>query len=501
MKKILCLIIILYLLPITNANPQNLSIEPTDSWMYESLNILNHYTPPDYFASQRPFWRDKLAKYIAKRVDYTAKDAPPVYKWECKRLINEQRSRSNLPISRENTPLWLKISPYSLNHFINQDEPLYRLGFKGEAALNIDQHFFAQLRGRLENKGELDSFAKVRKWKDKLTGYFNYALLGYRYKSIRLTFGRTFRAWGPWDNDRLLISTNSPSYNQISIGITTKKLAFLYWTAKLDHYQDRDGQRINRFFAAHRLAFKPHCRLELGLSETVLYGRKNSGWEFYYLNPILPFYWEQYNNKIDDNVYMGLDLTWWATTGLIIYGELLIDDFQIDFVSEPHQIGFNLGFSQIGLFLSPNLQIMADYTQIRNTVYTQNKFYNVYAHDRVVIGSSLGTDADRLRYKLTYHATPFLRVSLGGHYDRKGEGRYWDEYPQSVPDEEKFPSGRVQNRYDNYLEIEYLRGATVQGYLKIGYLAIKNVENQPENLYSPYISINLLCHFRQLFML
>ena len=146
-------------------------------------------------------------------------------------------------------------------------------------------------------------------------------------------------------------------------------------------------------------------------------------------------------------------------------------------------------------------RIMADYTQIRNTVYTQNKFYNVYASEGVVIGSSLGTDADRLRYKLTYHAAPAWRVSLGGQYDRKGEGRFWDEYPQGVPDQEKFPSGRVQKRYDNYLGVDFLKGAEVEGYLKIGYMAIKNVDNRTGNFYSAYISFNLLLHFKQLFIL
>jgi len=494
MKKYLIIVIILCLVPISDVVSQNFSVEPTDSWVYESWKILNHYQPPDYFANQRPYWRDLLIKYTMSSEARMAS----LSQWEYERIKEETFSREQY---QNKTPLWLKISPYSLNHFIDEDKPLYRIGLKAEAIMNISDQFFLQLRGRMENKGDLDSFARVRKWKDKITGYFDYALLGYKYKSIRITWGRTFRAWGPWDNDRLLISTNSPAFNQISFEFNHKWLAFQYWTAKLDHFTDSEGMRINRFFAAHRLAFKPWKRLEIGLSETVLYGRKESGWELYYLNPILPFYWEQYNNRIDENIYMGADLTWYVRPGLIIFGELLLDDFQIDFVSEPQQIGYNIGFSEIGLLLSPQLQIAMDYTQIRNTVYTQNKFYNIFAHEGVVIGSSLGTDADRLRYKLTWHAASMLRIALGGQYDRKGEGRFTDIYAQGIPDQEKFPSGLVQKRFDNYLELSVLKGSTLEGYLKIGYVDIKEVDNQPGNFHSPYISLNLLYHIKHLFLL
>jgi hypothetical protein len=499
MKKYLIIVIILCLFPISDVISQNFSIEPTDSWVYESWKILNHYKPPDYFANQRPYWRDMLIDYSSRH--FESEKTSKILQWENERLLFEKRSRPTGALNNKKTPLWLKVSPYSLNYFIDKDKPLYRFGLKAEAVMQINEQFFMQLRGRMENKGDLDSFAKVRKWEDKITGYFDYALLGYKYKSIRITWGRTFRAWGPWDNDRLLISTNSPAFDQISFEFSHKWLAFQYWTAKLDHFTDSEGTRINRFFAAHRLAFKPWKRLEIGLSETVLYGRKESGWELYYLNPILPFYWEQYNNRIDENIYMGADLTWYVRPGLIVFGELLLDDFQIDFVSEPQQIGFNIGFSEIGLVLSPQLQIALDYTQIRNTVYTQNKFYNVFANEGVVIGSSLGTDADRLRYKLTYHATPLLRIALGGQYDRKGEGRFTDVYSQGIPDQEKFPSGRVQKRSDNYLEVSVLKGAILEGYLKIGYVDIKKIDNQPGNFYSPYISLNLSYHIAHLFLL
>ncbi|MBD3218752.1 MAG: hypothetical protein GF310_10775 [candidate division Zixibacteria bacterium] len=487
-----------------------MSIEPADSWVYESLDLLSHYKQPLYFQNQRPYWRDMILNGPGNNYEdrnyyidalTSVNFGNRVADWEYKRIRKELDHIRTFWKALKGEMLRLKITPYSLNHFENDESPLYRIGMKAEGTINFFNSVFLQLRGRFENKGHLDSFAKVRRWGDKLTSHFDYALLGYKYKDFRFTIGRTFRAWGPEDNDRLLLSTNSPPFNQISTEYSGKWLAFQFWAAQLDQFLDPEGDKWNRFFSAHRLVVKPHKRLEIGLSETVLYARENAGWDLMYLNPLLPFYVEQYNNRIDDNIYMDIDFTWYPVDGLKLYGELLIDDFQIDFVSESHQVGFNLGISELGLFLSEYLQLEIDYTQIRNSVYGQNKFYNVFSHEDVIIGSSLGTDSDRLRYRATYHTNPFLRISIGGEYRRKGEGRYdTAEYP--APKGLDFPSGIVENEWDNYLRFDILKGTIIEGAVTAGYRSIENLDNADgESLDSPYLSVNIFYHFKQLFLL
>lgn len=476
-----------------------ISVIPTDSWEYYSFEIASMYKLPNFFANQRPFWNQYLLLYADP---YDSRLANPVAYWELRRLFSELFMWGKKPITDESgVPLWLKASPYTIDRFIKKDQPLYRAGFKTEAVVNFYDKFFIQLRGRLENKGQLDSFAKVRRWKDKFTGYFDYALLGYKFKKFRFTVGRTFRAWGPEDNDRLLISTNSPAFDQISMDFEGKSVAFQFWATKLDRFYDSEGNSLNRFFSAHRIAFKPYRGLEIGLSETVLYARKESGWELYYLNPILPFYWEQYNNRIDDNIYWGLDFTWYAMPGMKVYGELLIDDFQIDFISEAQQLGFNIGIVELGRLISKYLQIKVDYTQIRNTVYGQNKIYNIFTNSGVIIGSSLGTDADRLRYALTYHATPYLNISAGGEIRRKGEGNIYDTSVYPAPKGQKFPTGVVEKTYDNYLQAHILYKTSIEGRITAGYQKIKNVDHASGDFDSPYFSINLLYHFKIFFLL
>lgn len=473
------------------SSPAYYSMEPTDRWTHNSFNLLLLYSLPQGFVNERPYCHEQFYDQIQHYFEtLKEKKTNPVTTWEAERLYRGLQEFPEMSSASTVSSLF-RFTPYSLNSFEDKAEPLFRYGLKGEVIFHFASNLFMQVRGRLENKGHLDSFAKVRRWEDKLTGYFDYALLGFRHRHFDFTIGRTLRAYGPHDNDRLLISTNSPAFDQISMSYSNSWLSFSYWTTRLNSFHDADSNKINRYLAAHRLAIKPHKRLEIGMTETVLYGREGSGWELYYLNPLLPFYWEQYNNRIDDNIYWQMDFSWFAMDGLKLYGELLIDDFQIDFVTEPHQLGFNLGFSELGLLLSDYLQIEADYTQIRNTVYGQNKFWNVFANEGVVIGSSLGTDADRLRYRITWHHSPLLRFAVGGSFDRKGEGRYDNRDAYPAPQDQPFPSGTVQERWDNYFQVHLFNNHQFELLARGGYRHIDNLNNMDSDFHTYYLTLNI----------
>ena len=235
---------------------------------------------------------------------------------------------------------------------------------------------------------------------------------------------------------------------------------------------------------------------EIGLSETVLHGR-SSGPEWHYLNPFIPYYWEQYNNWRDDNIYMGADFVWWPFEGTRTYGELMIDDFQIDFVSEPHQYGFDLGVSKLGLADFKRLRADLQYTHIRNYVYGQARPYNIFTNEGVIIGSSLGPDSDRFRYSTGYAASPDITVTAGGAFTRKGEGRVTDRQDMLLPKHKNFPSGTVEKKLLNYIRFSYLHGFAFDLQIEAGYYHISNLANTCEKLDSPYVNIFIQYDFQR----
>jgi hypothetical protein len=243
------------------------------------------------------------------------------------------------------------------------------------------------------------------------------------------------------------------------------------------HYR-LSGFSAKRYLSGHRINLKLKFGLEMGVSEVVLYGGKDRDLEPYYVNPLLPFYGEQHNRRKDDNILWGFDLTLSSFKNKEVYFELLVDDFQYDFESEPHQTGFQLGLKYADPFGLERSWFNAEYTKVNNWVYGQNKPWNVYTYHGRGIGSVLGPDADRWHLGLLYHLTRELDLAFSAEYRRKGEGRIDVAQTSAVPYSEKFPTGLVEYTSQHRLTLTYQPGARFKLDLWLGHLRIKNLDNQ-----------------------
>jgi len=493
-KALLALVLSLSLLVMSNADASELSPVPTDSWHYDELDwvLLNPPTKSEFHVSSRPFIRADILSIIPESYS----DQTPQISWKADKL-KYGMARDYWLRSEDHkqggggVDVRLRSTPYFRSEYSDTLKPSYRVGFLQEVDVLLSDKLSLLIRGRLEDEGDKDPQFRGRRWEDKLTGYFDYGVVTFRSGGLTLQLGRSFRIWGAGDTDRLLISGNSPAFDQLYADFRYKRVMFQTFTARItDYYVDTDTT-VARYFAGHRISFKPRRNIEIGLSETVLYGRRGTGIEWYYLNPFLPYYWEQYNNVADDNIYMGADIIWWPFRNTRIYGELMMDDFQIDFVTEPHQIGFDIGFSRLGIFSLDLLRIDFQYTQIRNYVYGQRLTYNVYTNDAEVIGSSLGPDTDRFRYKVSLALTRDLTVSAGGHFARKGEGRITDPQDVALPRHEEFPSGVVQKSWTNSVVLDLLLGNWLDARAEAGYLDVENHGNSEQSLHSPFFKVDL----------
>jgi hypothetical protein len=204
-----------------------------------------------------------------------------------------------------------------------------------------------------------------------------------------------------------------------------------------------------RYLVAHRFNWRPRSNIELAASEVMLFGGFDRSFEWNYLNPLLPYYWEQLNDDTNDNPLWNLELSWRVIDGLKLYGEWMIDDFQIDFHSEPHQIGVLAGIAWIPRVLDGRIMVNGEYQRINTYVYGQDRPWNRYFHHRDVngdaigIGSSLGPDADRITFLPAYHLSNHIDLTARLDFVRRGQYSFSDPQPSGVPKGTPFPSGVV----------------------------------------------------------
>lgn len=300
-----------------------------------------------------------------------------------------------------------------------------------------------------ERKAEDENYTG-KKWRG-LAGGVEEAFVYYRTNPLEITVGRFASFWGPRNS---LALTPNGAMDGLGYTVHWGRLALSYRLARLDGLNpDKDSvaQFENRYFVGHRLDVYLSRTLRLGVFETTVFGGPGRQIDLYYLNPIIFFHSSQLNEGMNDNTFLGFDFSFKPRSGCRLYGQLLVDDFQIDKDSqgdqEPDQYGMILGAHIVNLWRSVDLKL--EYSRVANWTFNQTLVRNRYLMDGHLIGGALGNDYDRLELNVTRWVGDDMAVSLGFTSLRQGEGRVTDEWtaPWLETDgdySEPFPTGTVE---------------------------------------------------------
>ena len=283
---------------------------------------------------------------------------------------------------------------------------------------------------------------RERSWRG-LVSEFKKSVLSITGSGWRLSIGRDYLHWGNGRREGLLLSRTASSIDHIAASVSIGRLSLHSVHALLD-------PAYPRRFAGHRLTIRLPRGIFVGLGETVVYTGRDV--EFSYLLPVGIFYANQYNEEGDDNVLWGLDLKVPVRRGLILYGEMLIDDFQYESDPPgPNRIGFSVAAEAMVNLLGRDIELLSQYTFINIYTYAHKDSlltsYVTGSGDPLIdhlIGSPLGPDADRWNARISVPIARRVETVVEVAFARRGEGndlREWDRI--SDPDPE-FPSGEIE---------------------------------------------------------
>ena len=391
------------------------------------------------------------------------------------KLFNRTRHRSQS--GHASMRLDYRLVPYSQDLLADDARPIHRIGTNAEVWFGYLSRWQVHIRARLENHGELDPQFHGRIWKEKLTGWVDNAAVYYSVDRFFVSAGRSFIQWGPESRDALLLSDHGPPLDRLWLGYENRVFRFDVIHARLDDMRSGD-ELVSRYLSAHRLTFRKAGLFELGLSEVVLYGGIDRQPEWYYLNPFLPYYWEQWNQRQEDNIMFGADFVVYWPKRARIFGELLVDDFQIDFESEPHQVGYKLGVDALEPFGLRRIFTKLTYTRLNPTVYGQILRRNLYLHKGEPLGYFGGNDQDRWLGLLRYHASVNFDFELELQRQRRGEGKIGVFEVAAVPYQDQFPTGVVEKSTKLTLRCDFFTKLMLQGYLAASYEHLDNFAHQ-----------------------
>ncbi len=346
-----------------------------------------------------------------------------------------------------------------------------------------------------------DTMYEGKVWRS-LAGQVELAYVQFDMDNVIVSAGRQKSSWGPGRRGNMLLSSHSQAMDQIKLEAEYGPARFTSIIAVLDreenmlHLVDTSlDWDINRYFSAHRLEVMPYDKLSLGVSESVIYGGAGRSLELYYSNPLTWYHGEQLNEKNDDNTFISFDATWYPKWGVKLYGELLIDDYQIDNETagdnEPSEIGYLAGFNLIEPIGIDGLDFSFEYARVNNWTYNQKNSHNRYIHHNRLIGHFLGPDRESYYFAVKKWFGWGAWAILSYERQNSGQGNVFSDWSEpwiyAGPSySEPFPSGTVEHMDILGLSIKLFKWRNLQIDFDNYFYFYDNMDNIRGNSESAY---------------
>jgi hypothetical protein len=433
-----------------------------DHWCYpaferfETLGLVE-------FPSMKPFTRDQafeLTGEIQNRITETNHLLSKRDRFNLDRLVKEFESAASRkdPKKRYDPPvLYGTDSPLSIEGdadigisleraFFSKDDNVFASSYPS-LKIHMGDRATYEVRYRLIFGPERGDRARDRKPSPReksfkgLTSLFERSYINYHFSHGDLYLGREFVEWGPSPISNLHVSGTGGSFDQFGARLRFRNIRLNFFHALLSPVS-------NRYLTGHRLEAR-FGRLLCGVSETVLYAGK--GFDPIYALPLSSFYSNQFNERGDDNILWALDAKVSIVKNILVYGSLLIDDFQFERgEGTPDKLAFDVG-AMITMSHPIPLDLQARYRRVDLYTYTHRDSLkahiagegNFESGDPLIAGSP-GPDSDEWMVGLNIY--PRADVITAFHFTatRRGEGDDFRKWVRPMDPSPPFPLGVVE---------------------------------------------------------
>ena len=308
------------------------------------------------------------------------------------------------------------------------------------------------VRGRIANKigfaasivdnQERDPFY-VQAWEDKFqsvpgAGYYkNFKGTGYDYFDGRgyFTFNVTKYIDVAFGYDRNFIGNGYRSLflsdfgnNSLFLKLNTRIWKFNYQNLfmELQQTEPRGPDRLLRkkYAAFHHLDVNVTKKLNIGLFEGVMFGRTDH-FEFSYLNPIIFYRSIEQQNGSYDNSVAGIDFKLNMLKKVQLYGQFLLDEFNLEQVKSgngwwANKWGLQLGAKYVNAFGIKNLDLQLEHNRVRPFTYSHGDSVANYTHYNQPMAHPLGANFSETIGILRYQPAPKWTLLAKAMYWKQG---------------------------------------------------------------------------------
>ena len=165
-----------------------------------------------------------------------------------------------------------------------------------------------------------------------------------------------------------------------------------------------------KYAAMHHLSMNVTKWLNLGLFESVIFGRKDH-FDFQYLNPIIFYRHIEGTVGSPDNALAGFDFKANIVHRFQLYGQFLLDEFILSKIkNDPsswvNKFGIQVGAKYVDAFSIKNLDLQLEVNRVRPFTYSHNDSIANYTHYNQPLAHPLGANFQEVIGIVKYQPFP-----------------------------------------------------------------------------------------------
>ncbi|MBW3129598.1 hypothetical protein [Hymenobacter profundi] len=246
-------------------------------------------------------------------------------------------------------------------------------------------------------------------------GYITYAAS--RHINIQFGHDRNFIGNG---YRSLILSDYTAPY--LFLKLNTRIWKFNYqnlFTQMTADKANADTVYQKKYMTFHHLSLDVTPNFNVGVFESVMFGRGKGGYELGYLNPIIFYRSVEQQVGSEDNSLLGLDFKWNIKHRYQLYGQLVLDEFSISQVRSgdgwwANKQAIQLGAKYIDVAGISNFDLQGEFNYIRPYTYQHEDKYRNYQHYNQPLAHPMGANLYEFIGIASYQPPRLPRLNLVG---------------------------------------------------------------------------------------
>lgn len=271
----------------------------------------------------------------------------------------------------------------------------------------------------------------------------------------------------------LFLSDNAFNYPYLKIKTAFWKLNYVnLFTQMRDLVQNNSTNKLEfhkKYVSAHYLSINATKKFNIGLFEAVVYQDSTEQLDINYLNPVILYRPVEFAvGSRSGNVLIGISMSYKIRGKMMLYGQMMIDEFKFSEVFKgdgwwANKYAFQLGFKSYDTF-TKGLKFQTEMNYARPFTYAHKTSGRSYGHYNQPIAHPLGANFIESVSSLNYHKGRWFG-ELELMYAVQGLDSLGTNVGTDV-----FLSYETRDGDDNHRTLQGIKATTMYANLRVGYL-------------------------------